>query len=309
MTNQYPLVSVIVPTYKRSDKIERALTSIFQQSYRNIEVIVVDDNQPDSEYRRKTKELIASTFGKERILLVETTGATGGGAARNYAAGFASGEYLAFLDDDDEYKPGKIEDQLLFMISNGLEMSYQDVEWYNEEGKLAERRVLDHAKSFDKKGLLRAHLLTPISPTAIYMIKKTLFDRTEGFGEVKTGQDWFLMLRCIEANGKIGYMPGSYVKQYLHKGERLSTGQNKIDGEELRHSVVKQYYPMLKKRDIRYIEFRHNAVLGFSCLRSGRKIDSVSYFAKAFCSSPVSSFLEAKKFFTNGRSTQSASKE
>lgn len=296
-----PLVSVIVPTYKRADKIARAIASILNQTYVNFEIVIVDDNGPESPYRAKTRRALDAMNASDKICIVETVGSTGGGAARNFAVNHANGEYLAFLDDDDEFKVDKLEKQLCFMLENGLEMSYQDVEWFTEDGKLVERRTLNHAEAYDRASLLRAHLLTPISPTSIYMIKKSLFDRTDGFGEVKTGQDWFLMLRCIEAGGKIMYMPGAYVKQYLHDGERLSTGQNKIDGEVMRHEIVKGYYPQLSKKDIKFIEFRHNAVLAFSCARSHNIAGAVKYAVRAFVASPVDSLLEGIEFFSRGK--------
>ena len=86
------------------------------------------------------------------------------------------------------------------------------------------------------------------------MLRRDLFERTEGFGEVATGQDWWLMLRCIEAGAKMGYLPEVHVRQYLHSGERLSLGQNKIDGESARHAKVREYYyPLLSKKERRYV--------------------------------------------------------
>lgn len=297
-----PLVTVVVPTYKRAERLTRALDSILAQTYSNLEVLVVNDNEPSSEFDESTEaELVEYARRDSRLRCVHTAGKTGGGAARNFACRQASGEYLAFLDDDDIYLPDKIETQLSFMLDRDLDMSWQDVSWYDDSGNLVEHRRLDHCHDFSKDGLLRAHLLTPISPTAIYMLKKSLFVRTEGFGEVASGQDWWLMLRCIEADAKIGYMPGVYVHQILHKGERLSLGSNKIAGEEARHQVVESYYPRLSRRDIRYIEFRHNAVLAFSSLRSKALVAAAIYALKAVLASPTSCVREGIKYFTSGK--------
>lgn len=300
--NQKPLVSVVVPTYKRADRLCRALNSILGQTYSNLEVLVVNDNVPGSEYDSATESALADIQKNDsRLRVVHTPGQTGGGAARNFACRQAKGEYLAFLDDDDEFLPDKVESQLAFMQQNTLDMSWQDVSWYDDDGNLVEHRRLDHCHDFSREGLLRAHLLTPISPTAIYMLKRSLFDKTEGFGEVATGQDWWLMLRCIETGAKIGYMPEVHVHQILHQGERLSLGANKIAGEEARHKVVESYYPTLSKKDVRYIEFRHNAVLAFSSLRSKSPFAAVGYAAKAIAASPTSCMREGLKFFTSGK--------
>lgn len=294
------LVSVVIPTYKRADRLPVALKSVLGQTHRNLEVLVADDNDHGSEWDEATRETLAA-FDDPRVRIVATAGHTGGGAARNLACRQARGEYLAFLDDDDEFLPDKVETQLAFMLERGLDMSWQDVAWYDERGKLVEHRRLDHCTDFSKEGLLRAHLLTPISPTSIYMLKRSLFNLTEGFGEVATGQDWWLMLRCIEAGARIGYMPGVHVRQYLHSGGRLSVGRNKIDGEEARHAKVREYYSLLSKREVRYVEFRHNAVLTFACLRGGRKADALRYALRAFSASPRSCINKGFEYFTKGK--------
>lgn len=301
MDSATPLVSVIVPTYKRADRLKKALCSITSQSYSNLEIVVVNDNIPGSDWDLSTTQALQE-FCDSRLKVLHTSGQSGGGAARNFACRRASGEYLAFLDDDDVFLSDKVETQLNFMLERELDMSWQDVSWYDESGKLVEHRRLNHCHDFSQQGLLRAHLLTPISPTSIYMLKKSLFDRTEGFGEVATGQDWWLMLRCIEAGARMGYMPEVHVHQYLHSGERLSLGKNKVDGEVARHEVVRSYYPLLSKKDVRYIEFRHNAVLAFAMKRSHRPSQAMLYAFKAMAASPVACFTEALKFFGKAKS-------
>ena len=134
----------------------RALASVLGQTYRNLEVIVADDNVPGSVCDIATREEVARRAdGDGRVRLVPTAGGVGGGAARSLACGQAGGEYLAFLDDDDEFLPDKVQTQLRFKREAGLDMSWQDVAWYDERGGLVERRVLDHCRDFSREGLLR----------------------------------------------------------------------------------------------------------------------------------------------------------
>lgn len=299
-----PLVSVIVPTYKRADKICRAIDSIAAQTYgiENIEVVVVNDNRSEWPERAETDAKLAR-YAKNlpHFKLVHTAGATGGGAARNLACREATGAYLFFLDDDDEFKPEKIGAQMGFMLAGGYDMSWQDVEWVDERGRLVEHRRLDHVEDFSREGLLRAHVLTPIAPTAIYSLTRELFCRTEGFGEVKVGQDWWLMLRCIEAGARIGYQPGSWVLQYLHDGERLSLGTNKIEGENALYAKKREYAYLLTPVERRFQEFRHCAVLAFACMRSGRMGDAVKYAARAFAASPGACVRKGLDYFGRGK--------
>lgn len=290
-------VSVIIPTYKRSDFLGRAIQSVLDQTYKNVEIIVSDDNIPESEFCVQTALKVKAFEKNCKVRYIKTSGKTGGGAARNYAIKFCTGDYVAFLDDDDVFLPDKIEKQLNFMIENNLEMSYQDVKWFDEKDKLVEFRKLDYVTDFTQNELLRQHILHSIAPTAIYMIKRDALLKTEGFGEVIMGQDFILMLRCIEAGLRIGYMPGAYVHQYLHSGERISLGQNKIDGENALYELKSKYYPLLSKKEIRYVKFRHNAVLMFATLRSKMYPKVLGYGIKTFFLSPKACMQEAKRYF------------
>ena len=290
-------VSVIIPTYKRSDFLGRAIQSVLDQTYKNIEIIVSDDNIPESDFCIQTAAKVKAFEKTGKVRYVKTSGKTGGGPARNFAIKYCTGDYVAFLDDDDVFLPDKIEKQLDFMIENDLEMCYQDVKWFDENERLVEFRKLDYVKEFTKNEFLRQHILHSLTPTAVYMIKRDALLKTEGFGNVIMGQDFILMLRCIEADLKIGYMSGAYVHQYLHSGERISLGQNKIDGEYELYDLKKKYYPLLSKKEIRYVKFRHNAVLMFTTLRSKMYSKVLGYGLKAFFLSPTSCLQEAKRYF------------
>lgn len=300
---QRPLVSIITPTYQRSGFIGRALDSILAQTYENIEVIIVDDNLPDSEYRRETMENLTVYLKHPRVRYFQTPGATGGGAARNLGIRHCTGTFVAFLDDDDRYLPDKIETQLDFMLQNRLEMSYQDVRWHDEKERLVEYRKMDRVKDFTKEGLLRAHITYAIAPTSIYMIERSALLKTEGFGEVKRGQDFILMLRCIEAGLKIGYMPGAHVVQYLHGGERISVGKQFIAAQTEIYRLMKRYEDILTPKENRYVDFRFHCVCAFASARGRDYLRAVRYAAKAFFLFPDNCFKEAWKFYKGRRTS------
>jgi glycosyltransferase involved in cell wall biosynthesis len=300
------LVSVLVPTYKRSDLLPRALDSILAQTYKNIEIVVVDDNAPGSVHRAKTEQLMHRYMEENQsVKYVQTAGATGGGAARNFGLRHCTGEYIAFLDDDDRYLPDKIEIQLAFMQEHKLDMSYQDVQWNDTREKVVEVRKMDRVKEFTQEGLLRAHIVTAIAPTAIYMIRREALMRTEGFGEVPRGQDFILMLRCIESGLKIGYMPGVHVIQYIHDGERISVGEKFIQAQTQIYDLMCSYKSILSKQERRYVDFRFHAVCAISCLRGKQYAKAIPYAVKAFFISPADCFKEARRF-VSGRNGKNA---
>ena len=109
-----PLVSVIVPTYKRADRLTKALNSISNQSYKNLEILVVNDNEVNSKWDKETNKVLLACEDS-RLRTIHTAGRTGGGSARNYACRQAMGDYLAFLDDD-EFLSDKVETQLVYML-------------------------------------------------------------------------------------------------------------------------------------------------------------------------------------------------
>lgn len=108
------LVSVVTPTHKRSDTLLRAVESVLRQSYANIEMLVVDDNEPGDSFSRETQRLL-STVRDPRVRYVSQKKHINGAAARNAGIRTARGAYVAFLDDDDEWFPEKVEKQLRFL--------------------------------------------------------------------------------------------------------------------------------------------------------------------------------------------------
>ncbi|AQS95115.1 hypothetical protein BXQ17_13970 [Polaribacter sp. BM10] len=112
-----PLVSVIVPTFGRPQNLLRAVNSIINQDYRNLEIIIVDDNNPETKERYDTEEIVKS-INDQRILYVKHTKNKNGAAARNTGIKLASGIYISFLDDDDEFFISKIKDQLAYLKNN-----------------------------------------------------------------------------------------------------------------------------------------------------------------------------------------------
>lgn len=106
------MVSIIIPTYKRTFTLKRAIDSCLNQSMKNIEIIVVDDNDPNNEYRRKTEEVMKNYYMNPKIIYVKHECNKKGSAARNTGIDIANGEYITFLDDDDVLDENKITNQV-----------------------------------------------------------------------------------------------------------------------------------------------------------------------------------------------------
>lgn len=107
-----PIVSVIIPTHKGSDVIERAVKSVINQTYQPVEIIVVDDNGLGSKEQIRTEGVLKSYIDANEIIYIPHNVNKNGSAARNTGAYAASGKYITLLDDDDIYYSNKVELQV-----------------------------------------------------------------------------------------------------------------------------------------------------------------------------------------------------
>ena len=102
-------VSVVIPTYKRTEDITRALDSVLSQTIDSFEVIVVDDNGIGTEYGLKTEEAMRRYSNDKRVIYIQHDVNKNGSAARNTGIKASKGKYISFLDDDDVYLPERLE--------------------------------------------------------------------------------------------------------------------------------------------------------------------------------------------------------
>jgi len=108
-------VSIIIPTYRRQQFIRRAIRSALEQKNVEVEVIVVDDNGLGSEYQKSNFEELKSFIENKQITYIAHKHNKNGSAARNTGLSKATGDFIAFLDDDDEFEPNKIYEQIKTM--------------------------------------------------------------------------------------------------------------------------------------------------------------------------------------------------
>lgn len=288
-------VSIIVPSYKRNkDLVARAIDSLLNQTYKNIEIVLVDDNakQEHEEFRTGLEQLV-ETYNDERIIYIKNKENLGGSLARNNGIANSSGDYITFLDDDDRYLPEKIEKQLRFMLDNDLEMSFTDLKIFNEQDKLIDYREHSKLKSFDKDTLLRYHITKQITGTNTFMYKKEALLRIGCFVPAIMGQEYYLMLKTIENNLKIGYLATSEIVAYRYDIEAISTGPNKIKGERLLFNHKKEYFDILSFREKQYVICRHYAVMAVAYKRNGFLFKGIGNLILSVLFSPWDAIKEA----------------
>ncbi len=265
-----PLVSIIVATYRRDLTLKRALLSLAEQSYSTIEIILVDDNA-NLEWNQKVENIVSefeNSFSQIQICYIQNASNQGSAVTRNIGIGAAQGEYITFLDDDDIYLPRKVENQVLFMQDGGFDYSITDLELFNENEKLIDKRTRTYICETSIQALLKYHLKYHMTGTDTMMFRKDYLTKIGGFPHIDVGDEFYLFQRAIENGGKFGYISVSDVKAYVHTGETgLSSGQSKIDGENALFEHKKKFFNDLNKNTVKYIKARHYAVLAYAYLK------------------------------------------
>ena len=185
-----PLVSIIIPTYGGNSSLKRALISVLNQGYPNIEIIVVDDNNPDSRARRDTEKIISQFLHQPNLIYIQHEKNKNGSAARNTGVRNSSGEYISFLDDDDVFLPLKVSKQVTYLESH---KEFQAVYCWRYEGE----RIIRS----DLTGNLSESLLdltfTPCTPSI--MIRRICYETLNGFDESYIRhQDFEFLLRFFK---------------------------------------------------------------------------------------------------------------
>ena len=279
-------VSVVIATYRREESLKRALKSIVNQTYKSIQIIVIDDNA-DNEWNRKVKNVIDEINFLYPIVYVSNEINRGSAETRNIGIKVASGEYITFLDDDDVYLPNKIKNQVEHMIENKSDYSITDLFLYDESEKLIEKRTRKYIEENNKENLLRYHLMYHMTGTDTLMFRRDYLLNIGGFAPINVGDEFYLMQRAIEAGGIFSYLPLCDVQAYVHtETDGLSSGESKIKGENQLYEYKKKYFSQLDNKQIRYIKMRHYAVLAFAEIRKKNAREFIKYAICSFINSP-----------------------
>ena len=285
-----PLVSVIVATHKRDEILSRALNSLATQTYKNLEIILVDDNA-NTEWNSRVSEIVKnfkSDYPATTLNYIVNKTNQGSARTRNIGIDASSGEFITFLDDDDIYLPENVQRQIDNMLSTGADFGITDLDMFYDDETLCEMRTRNFIKSTKREDLIKYHLMYHLAGTDTMIFKKDYLLKIGGFDPIDVGDEFYLMFKAIENGGKFTYLKGCFVKAYVHKGEGgLSSGDGKIDGENRLHEFKKRYFDRLSKNEIKYIVARHYSVIAFAELRRKHLISFFVNALMAFFTSPV----------------------
>lgn len=280
-TQKQELVSIIIPTYKRPKMLGRAVQSVLMQTHKNIEIIIVDDNDEHSQFRRETERFMEQYKLNRKIKYVKHKANRGGAAARNTGVKIAEGTYVTFLDDDDEYLPEKIEKQLIKMLVNDIEnlaVIYCQMDIYDKS-----KAIIGKTENYYKgnEEPFKRNMVKCIAGTPTILIKKRVFEEIGGFKKLSSGQDWYLVHEVLLKGYNIDYLDESLVKVNIHTEERISNNSTKI--KSLKGEIIeikRRYLNMLSKQYQHLVLYEHYMQLA-NHVKYMNKIEALGYFKKA----------------------------
>jgi glycosyltransferase involved in cell wall biosynthesis len=273
-----PLVTAIITTYKRSDFLLIALQSVFVQTYMPLEIIVVDDNNGNDEFRIATKQSLSQYIIEGKIIYVEHEYNKGLSAARNTGIDIAKGIYIAFLDDDDQWLPDKIEVQVKKFEELSEEYglvygAYQQV--YRETEA---RKIIEPIYEGDVEHVLG---LNHIGPPSMVMCRTDILKKIGCFDpEFRSREDIELYYR-LALQYKVAYTNHILINYYIHPNSMSSIHSDKLKYMKL---FVAKHNLKLKKPQRRWSEI--NERLGELYAINGETFNSWRAFLTAFKYNP-----------------------
>jgi glycosyltransferase involved in cell wall biosynthesis len=245
--NPEPLVTAIIPTHNRADLLERAIDSVLEQTWENLEIVVVDDASDD-----ETPELLKRLSEEYPLIKVfRNEKPRQAAASRNLAIKHAAGEYITGLDDDDIWRPRRVEllmkefeEGFSAVCSNDrMVMEGKEIVW-----KKPSMITLDDLLYYNQVG------------NQVLTKKEYLLD-VGGYDEkLPSAQDYDLWIRLVQKFGPIRTAPHTLqVVNMDDQRERISTSDNKMEGY---HQCYEKHKKWMSKSHQKYQQYRLKLAAG-----------------------------------------------
>lgn len=213
-----PTVSVIIPTYNRADLVERSVNSVLDQTFVDLECLVVDDGSTDETVT------VLESIDDDRLIVLENGENGGAPAARNVGIKAASGEYIAFLDDDDVWRPTKLAKQLdqLRSADDSVGLVYCWMDYHDDDGNL----VTEYRPKLSGNIFLDVLDKQRVGNSSTLVAPASVVREVGGFDESLLRGDDGDFIRRIALQYDVEYVPEVLVNAYIDHGHRRITSQD-----------------------------------------------------------------------------------
>lgn len=215
-------VSIVITTYGGKQCIERAVQSCLSQTYKNIEIIVVDDNGLDTDAQKVTEDILKPYIESHKILYIPHKTNKNASVARNTGVSRSTGDFISLLDDDDKYEVKKIEYQL--RAFRKLSSDYGIV--YCSMRDIIDGKIYEYQASMQGDALYKFLMMEVSACTSNVMIRKSLYEQLGGFDETfRRHQDWEFLARAFTVTKVFGIPYVGTTKYTKNITKRYSASQ------------------------------------------------------------------------------------
>lgn len=288
-------VSVIMPTYGKPELLIRSIKSVQNQTYPEWELIIVDDNNPDTDYRKQTEMCMKQFENIKCIRYIKHEYNKNGSAARNTGIAAATGDYIAFLDSDDEYMPERLK-----LCVKALEeckgSKYAGVYTgckITRNGKLVRNRTDIKSGNFIVQTLAAGF---PLSSGSNLFMKADVVRELGGFDTAfRRHQDYEFLVRYFRKYSLIA------IPEVLLIKNELGTNRQNVDSfYNTKRQYISKYFAdiqKLSKSEKKYIYAEHYLSLQSTAF-SEHKIQKFMHFTlKSIIKRPIYTMIRTSKLF------------
>ena len=236
------LVSVIIPYHKKRNTIKETLISVINQSYENLEVLIIydDTNLNDFEYLQNITKL------DSRVKIIKNKTKLGAGLSRNIGIEKSNGKYIAFLDADDTWSLDKLQSQILFMKENNYKISHTS--YYIIDKK---KQIIGQRKARDFLSINDILKSCDIGLSTVILEKHIVINNKIRFPNLVTKEDFVFWLMILKKNYKF-YAQDKYLTHWtdLENSLSSSTIQKLKDGfrvynQHMNYNIIKSLYYLI----------------------------------------------------------------
>jgi glycosyltransferase involved in cell wall biosynthesis len=270
-----PKVSVIIPTHNRAESLCSAITSVLNQTFQDFEIIIIDDASKDH-----TREVIAN-FNDARIKVIHNQVSKGAAGARNIGIMHSNCEYIAFLDDDDEWLPEKLKMQICLLDHSLPEVGGVCTGCFTIERESERVLSVDSPEMHD---LSKGNFIT----TSSILLRRECFEKCDLFDErMLTNSDYDMWIR-ISTKFSFKIIKNALVNYYIHENRLTRNYEKKAAGLEILFEKYDNFFKNDRKEYGR--KYLHLAVL--YCYK-GEIQKGIKAFSKSVRMSP----FETRNYF------------
>lgn len=272
-------VSVVIPTYGRATNLKRAIDSCLNQTYENVEVIVVDDNPPESEGRIETSSMINSCYlNNDRLTYICHEFNLNGAAARNTGIASSTSDYIAFLDDDDEFLPEKIYQQVEVIMACDAVAAYTRCYKYKNGLSFYETSYSSSCREQLKYDVYCQNI--EINSSAI-LCRRNVLNDINGFDpKFKRNQDYEFLIRLLNQGNVLAIDKPLYIMHVDSQSNQLTPTMYKKTRQQFMKKFKLDIYRLNYIQKLNIWRFYHFD-LGYYFFKNKMYVKALPHFLKS----------------------------